>query len=246
MGVRVDFTVFPAIDLRRGQVVRLAQGDLARQSTYSTDPAGMARRWLEAGAAWLHVVNLDGAFDHPDLANREALQSILNVCAQFGAQVQFGGGLRSLPAVEQVLEAGVSRAVLGTAAIENPELVVEALHKFGADRIALGLDAVGGLVRGRGWTQASELHAQDLAQHFGRVGLRTVIYTDILRDGLGTGINLIATQALAEASGLNVIASGGVHALQDVRQVRLAGLAGVIIGRALYEGQLTLEEALAC
>jgi phosphoribosylformimino-5-aminoimidazole carboxamide ribotide isomerase len=241
------FTIYPAIDLHAGQVVRLSQGDLKRQTVYSRDPGVTARCWLEAGARWLHVVNLDGAFENPDQANRAALRDILAATQSFSPirQVQLGGGLRSLVAALQALESGVSRVVLGTAAVQSPELIRHLLEQCGAERVAVGLDARDGKVRLRGWTVDSTLNMEDLVQHFAGMGLRTVIYTDIARDGMGAGVNVAASLTLAQTSGLEVIASGGVHSLEDIQQVRQAGLSGVIVGRALYEGRLRLEEALA-
>ena len=241
----MSFTIYPAIDLRGGRVVRLKQGDLARMTAYSDDPAETARRWLDAGANWLHIVNLDGAFGEIDAANRSALEAILVVARSFGARVQFGGGMRSLDAVGQVLDLGVSRAVLGTIAIEQPEIVANALTRFGAERIAVGIDAREGLVRVRGWKNESEKTAKELALQMRSLGLHTIIFTDIARDGLGNGLNISATRELAEASKLNVIASGGVHTLEDVQAARDAKLAGVVIGRALYEGTINLSEALS-
>ena len=241
----MSFTIYPAIDLRGGRVVRLKQGDLARMTAYSDDPAETARRWLDAGANWLHIVNLDGAFGEIDAANRSALEAILVVARSFGARVQFGGGMRSLDAVGQVLDLGVSRAVLGTIAIEQPEIVANALTRFGAERIAVGIDAREGLVRVRGWKNESGKTAKELALQMRSLGLHTIIFTDIARDGLGNGLNISATRELAEASKLNVIASGGVHTLEDVQAARDAKLAGVVIGRALYEGTINLSEALS-
>ncbi|MCA1899406.1 MAG: 1-(5-phosphoribosyl)-5-[(5-phosphoribosylamino)methylideneamino]imidazole-4-carboxamide isomerase [Chloroflexi bacterium] len=232
--------VYPAIDLRGGRVVRLQQGDPARMTHYSDNPAETARRWLAAGAGWLHVVNLDGAFGERDDLNLAALKAILKC----GARVQFGGGLRSLEAVERALALGVSRAILGTAAIENPDVVAQALTRFGAEKIAAGLDARDGLVRTRGWKADGGALALDLALRLREIGLRTVIFTDIRRDGLARGVNLAAARELAETSGLEVIASGGAHTLADVRAVKEAGLAGVIVGRALYEETIDLREAL--
>ncbi len=236
----MTFTIYPAIDLRGGKVVRLKEGDPARLTAYSDDPAETARHWLGAGTSWLHVVNLDGAFGESDEANRSALQSILKT----GAQVQFGGGIRSLEAVGGALSLGVSRVILGTIAVEQPDVVAEALKKFGAERVAVGIDARGGIVRVRGWKEGSGITATDLARQMRRLGLRTVIFTDVSRDGLGSGLNIPSTRALAEASGLDVIASGGVHTLDDVIAARKANLAGAIIGRALYEGTIDLKEAI--
>jgi phosphoribosylformimino-5-aminoimidazole carboxamide ribotide isomerase len=240
----MSFTIYPAIDLRGGKVVRLKEGDPARMTAYSDDPADTARRWLSAGAGWLHVVNLDGAFGERDSANLSALKMILEVVSEFNAKVQFGGGIRSLDAMDAALSLGVYRAILGTIAVENPGLVADALTRFGADHIAVGIDARDGLVRVRGWKDGSGISANDLAVQMRTLGLRTVIYTDVSRDGLGSGLNIPATRQLADVSGLDVIASGGVHTLDDVMAARDAGLAGAIIGRALYEGSVILKDAL--
>lgn len=241
-----EFTVYPAIDLRAGRVVRLAQGDPERQTVYSHEPGAAARRWLQAGARWLHVVNLDGAFEQPDQANHRALQEILQAAAEFtpAGAVQFGGGLRSLAAVERALAAGVQRVALGTAVVQDPQLLGEAVRRFGAEHVAAGLDARQGVVMLRGWTEAGGLSVAQAARRLARAGVQTVIFTDIARDGMGGGPNLAATLALARESGLAVIASGGVGSLDDVRQARRAGLAGVIIGRALYAGAVELKDAL--
>lgn len=238
------FTIYPAIDLRNGGVVRLQEGDPARQTAYGDDPAEIARRWLEVGARWLHVVNLDGAFGENDTTNQSALRAILEVANKFGAQVQSGGGIRSLSAIAGALDLGVSRVVLGTIAIEQPQMIAESLKKFGAETIAIGIDARDGVVRVRGWQASSGILATDLALQMRALGVRTLVFTDISRDGLGAGLNISSTRALAEVSGLNVIASGGVHTLDDVNAARAASLAGVIIGRALYEATLDLKEAL--
>jgi len=236
----VTFTIYPAIDLRNGKVVRLAEGDPARMTAYSDDPAETARRWLDVGANWLHVVNLDGAFGESDDANRSALAAIIKV----GACLQFGGGLRSLEGVARVLDIGVTRAVIGTAAIEKPDMLASALARFGAERIVVGIDARDGFVRVRGWKDNSGLAAIDLARQLRKIGLRTVVSTDVSRDGLGNGLNIDAAQELANAGQFDVIASGGVGSLDDVYAARDAHLSGVIIGRALYEGAIDLKSAL--
>jgi phosphoribosylformimino-5-aminoimidazole carboxamide ribotide isomerase len=240
----MNFVIYPAIDLRAGKVVRLKEGDPARMTTYSDDPDVIARHWLETGARWLHVVNLDGAFGEGDETNRLALQKILQVAKEFDAHVQYGGGMRSLEAMEDVLNFGVSRVILGTIATENAVVVADAIRKFGVEQIAAGIDARDGLVRVRGWQDNSGIPSIDLALQMQTLGLRTVIFTDVSRDGLGSGLNIASTRELADASGLEVIASGGVHTLEDVIAARAANLAGVIIGRALYEGTIDLKEAL--
>lgn len=242
-----EFTLYPALDLRRGadgasRVVRLVEGDPQRQTVYSLDPAETARRWLQAGARWLHVVNLDAAFQGGAAGHSPALAGILKAAAEFGAQVQYGGGLRSLAAIETVLAAGVSRVVLGTAAVELPELLDEALRRWGNERVAAGLDARDGLVRVRGWQSNTGLPALELALELRRRGLEWLVFTDISRDGQQSGLNLAATAVLQQSSGLRVIASGGLKALDELHQARRAGLAGAILGRALYEGSLRLED----
>jgi phosphoribosylformimino-5-aminoimidazole carboxamide ribotide isomerase len=243
-----DFIVYPAIDLRGGSVVRLSQGDPQRQTIYGRDPGEIARQWLSAGARWLHVVNLDGAFGDRDAANRAALTTILKVVIQAGSAegVQFGGGLRSLADVETIIALGVRRAILGTAAIEAQDLVKEAVAHFGPDRIAVAIDARDNQVRVRGWTQRAQVDPITLGEQLCDLSVRNVIFTNIARDGVGTGVDVESTRRLAEATGLSVIASGGVASLEDVQAVRTAGLSGVIVGRALYEGKIDLEEALQC
>lgn len=235
------FTIFPAIDLRAGQVVRLAQGDLARQTLYATDPRAVAERWQAEGATWLHVVNLDGAFGDNTMINHQSLSAILSA----GINVQFGGGLRDEASLCRAFEAGISRAVIGTAAIENPALVGWALKEFGPERIAVGIDARDGKVRTKGWVEESVLTAIELGGRLRAQGVTWCVFTDIARDGVGTGVNVTATADLARATGLRVIASGGVSSQDDVQQVREAGLAGVIIGRALYEGQLNFQSLIS-
>lgn len=248
------FDLYPALDLRQGQVVRLVQGDLQRQTVYDSSPESAAQRWLAGGARWLHVVNLDGAFDQPDQPNQSALADIVRLAQAAGVRVQFGGGLRTAQSIARALDLGVSRVVLGTVAVEHPALVREAVQCFGAPAVAVALDAQAGVIQTRGWQQSGGVGAAELAQHLVREGVRTFIYTDISRDGLAVGVNLTVCAALQAAlsaqaqmpAALQVIASGGVHSLADLCAARQAGLAGVIIGRALYQGAFTLEDALRC
>ncbi len=237
------FTIYPAIDLRNGRVVRLQYGDPNKQTIFSDDPAAMGRQWLAAGAEWLHVVNLDGAFDEAGAANWAALPQL----TRLGAQVQFGGGIRALADVARALEAGAARVILGTTAVENPALVAEAIAQFGAERIVVGIDARDGRVKTRGWLHDTAVTPAQLGQQMKESGVQTVIYTDISRDGVLTGVNAAATAQLAQATGLRVIASGGVAALDDItRCAALAGqgVVGVITGRAIYDGRLDLQTAL--
>jgi phosphoribosylformimino-5-aminoimidazole carboxamide ribotide isomerase len=239
----VDFVVLPAIDLRDGRVVRLAQGDPRRQTVYGDDPAAMARRWHDEGARWVHVVNLDGAFGGADEAARANLEA-LGAIAATGLRVQFGGGLRHRPDVMRAYELGVTRVVIGTAAVENPDLVAWAIETYGPDRVAVGMDARKGRVAVRGWTQAAGVTAIELGTQLRQAGVSVCVFTDVARDGMGAGVNVPAAAALADATGMRVIASGGVAGLEDIRTARAAGLAGVIVGRALYEGVLELREAI--
>jgi phosphoribosylformimino-5-aminoimidazole carboxamide ribotide isomerase len=236
-----NFTVFPAIDLRNGKVVRLKQGDPNRQTTYSEDPASTARRWLEAGAGWLHVVNLDGALDEGDNENWDALGAILQVASENNARVQYGGGLRSFDSIGHALDLGISRVVLGTLAAEQPQILERALSEFGPDRLAAGIDARNGIVRVRGWKEQTAATASELASRLAALGLEWIIFTDVARDGIGSGLNIPASLELARITGLQVIASGGVDTNQDIQAASEAGLAGVIIGRALYEGRIAIR-----
>jgi phosphoribosylformimino-5-aminoimidazole carboxamide ribotide isomerase len=243
-----SFTIYPAIDLRRGQVVRLVQGDPSRQTIYADEPGAIARRWIEAGAAWLHVVNLDGAFGDSDRENQAALTAILAEATRLSppGKVQLGGGLRSLADLERAFILGVDRAILGTAAVEDPSFVEQALRQFGAGRLALAIDVHHRQLRVRGWQAGSRIDPTALGVWFARLGGRTAIYTDVSRDGLGRGVNVSAARKLSEASRLEVIASGGVSSQEDVQRVRQAGLQGIIVGRALYQGQVDLRELLSC
>jgi phosphoribosylformimino-5-aminoimidazole carboxamide ribotide isomerase len=236
------FMILAAVDLMGGRVVRLEQGEKERRTVFGEDAGEMARRWCAAGAAWLHVVNLDGAFGEGDAANRVALVEILRIAKFYGARVEFGGGLRDLDALGQALEIGVDRAILGTAAIEDPGMLRSAIERWGPERVGAGLDARGGIVRVRGWQASSGRAALDLAQEFRAAGLKWLVYTDIERDGMEGGVNAAATSDLARATGLQVIASGGVRDMDDVRRVRAAGLPGLIVGKALYSGAIQPEQ----
>jgi len=241
-----DFVVYPAIDLRRGRVVRLWQGDPARETAFAEDPAAVAQRWLAAGARWLHVVNLDAAFGEDDAANRAALEDILRVAAQYDAAVQWGGGVRSPEAAAYWLQRGVARVVVGSLAVQDPDAVAAMQVRWGADRIAVGLDARDGRVRTHGWRAASSLTAPELAAALAARGARVFIVTDIARDGTGQGPNLDLARAVAQAAGPNaqVIASGGVRTAEHIAAARRAGLAGIIVGRALYDGTVDLAAVL--
>jgi phosphoribosylformimino-5-aminoimidazole carboxamide ribotide isomerase len=236
--------IYPAIDLRRGRCVRLVQGDPRAETVVGDDPTAVARRWVGLGAAWLHVVNLDGAFGEEASANAAALRNILRAVS---IPVQFGGGLRSMAGIEAALALGVARVVVGTAALTDPDLLRQALDRLGSERVAVGIDARDGIVATHGWQQSSGVSALDLARHMQALGVTRVVYTDIGRDGTLTGVNAAACAVLAQASKLAVIASGGVATLDDIRRVKAVeagGVEGVIVGKALYAGQVDLAQAL--
>jgi phosphoribosylformimino-5-aminoimidazole carboxamide ribotide isomerase len=238
--------IYPAIDLRGGRCVRLVQGDPHAETVVSDDPIGTARRWANLGAEWLHVVNLDGAFGDTARAgkNVKALGAILTAV---NVPIQFGGGLRTVADIEAALALGVARVLIGTAAITNPSLVQEVLTRYGAERVALAIDARDGQIATHGWQQLSEITANTLALQMKALGVTRVVYTDITRDGTLTGVNAAACAALATESGLAVIASGGVASLEDVHRVKEvadSGVEGLIIGKALYAGEIDLSTAL--
>ncbi|MBW8011118.1 MAG: 1-(5-phosphoribosyl)-5-[(5-phosphoribosylamino)methylideneamino]imidazole-4-carboxamide isomerase [Chloroflexi bacterium] len=237
--------IYPAIDLRSGKVVRLKQGDPAAQKIYSDDAVQIAETWINAGAEWLHIVNLDGALGSKTEANWNAINKVLKNFGN-GVSVQLGGGLRDLAVIQKTLEAGVARVVLGTAAIERKEFAAQALDKFGPDKIAFGLDAKNGELMTRGWKISSGQTTIEFANDLADMGAKTIIYTNIATDGMGTGNDFETASQIAQTTRLEVIASGGVASIEDVKNVKAAGLRGLIIGRALYENQITLQEALAC
>jgi phosphoribosylformimino-5-aminoimidazole carboxamide ribotide isomerase len=234
--------LFPAVDLKSGQCVRLEQGDMARATVFNLDPAAQARAFAAQGFEYLHVVDLDGAFAGKPV-NAAAVEGIVKAA---GIPVQLGGGIRDLATIESWLGKGVTRVIIGTAAVRDPALVTGAARKF-PDRVAVGLDARDGKVAVSGWAETSELAVLDLAARFADAGVAALIYTDIARDGLLKGLNLDATIALAEAVDIPVIASGGLASIADVKALlepRARKLAGAVAGRALYDGRLDAAEAL--
>lgn len=234
--------LFPAIDLKGGQCVRLKLGDMAQATVFNDDPAAQARSFEAQGFTWLHLVDLDGAFAGKPV-NASAVETILNSVT---IPVQLGGGIRDLKQIEAWLARGIRRAILGTVALRNPDLVREACRKF-PGRIAVGIDAKGGKVAVEGWAEMSEMSAIELARRFEDVGVAAIIFTDVDRDGVLKGINIEATLMLAQATQIPVIASGGLASLADIRRLLepdCAILEGAISGRALYDGRLDAGEAL--
>jgi phosphoribosylformimino-5-aminoimidazole carboxamide ribotide isomerase len=235
--------LFPAIDLKGGQCVRLQQGDMARATVFNNDPAAQARAFEQQGFGYLHVVDLDGAFAGKPM-NAAAVDGIL---AAVSMPVQLGGGIRDTATVEAWLDKGVARVIIGTAAVRDPPFVKQAARDY-PGQIAVGLDARDGKVAVQGWAESSELSMLDIARRFEDAGVAAIIYTDIARDGLLKGLNLDATIALADAVSIPVIASGGLASIADVEALlepRAQKLAGAIAGRALYDGRLDPAEALA-
>lgn len=236
----MSFTIYPAIDLKGGQVVRLAEGDMARATVYADDPAAQARAFHDDGATALHVVDLDGAFAGAGV-NSAAVETIV---AAFPGRVQVGGGIRDRAAIDRWLALGVARVVVGTAALDNPDLV-RAAANAAPGRIVVAVDARNGMVATRGWAAVSTVTIADLAARFADAGVAALLFTDVGRDGLLKGVNVDATAALAAATALPVIASGGVAGTADIVALRAhRNIEGVIVGRAIYDGRLTLPDAL--
>ena len=234
--------LFPAIDLKEGLAVRLEQGDMARATIFHRDPAAQARAFEQQGFEYLHIVDLDGAFAGMPM-NAAAVDRILETV---GIPVQLGGGVRDTATVENWLEKGIDRIIIGTAAVRDPPFVKQAARDY-PGRIAVGLDARDGKVAVEGWAETSELSALDIARRFEDVGVSAIVYTDIARDGMLQGLNLDATVALAEAIRIPIIASGGLASIEDIKELlspRAGKLAGAIAGRALYDGRLDAAEAL--
>lgn len=233
--------IYPAIDLLEGKVVRLREGDPKQRSVFSDDPVATAQQWIDHGAEWLHMVSLDGTFG---AANQN--MAILEDVAKLDVQVQFTGGLRDMDALQAAKDAGASRLVIGTMAVRDPDSAGAAIRRFGAESVAVALDARDGKVATHGWTELSGQTPIELGKRLRALGAVHALYTDISRDGGMAGVNIADTVALAQATGLQVIASGGVSALADIAELARSGaVAGAIIGMALYQKTFTLEEALS-
>lgn len=232
--------IYPAIDIKDGKCVRLRQGDFYTANIYYDDPTIVARMWADAGASYIHVVDLDGA----QKGNDANLEVIGRIAESVNIPVQTGGGVRSLEDIDKRLSKGVSRVILGTVAVENSGFVAEAVKGFGSDRIVVGIDARDGMVAVRGWESTSSVVALNLAKQMCEVGVKTVIYTDIAKDGMLSGPNLSYTKKLVDESGLSIIASGGVSGMRDLEDLAGIGAAGVIVGKSLYEKRIILEDAI--
>ncbi len=233
--------LYPAIDLKDGQCVRLLRGDMRKATVFGDDPARQARAFQDAGCGWLHLVDLNGAFEGAPV-NGSAVNEILRTCS---VPAQLGGGIRSMKTVEDWLSKGLARVILGTSAVEDPAFVREAARRF-EGHVAIGLDARNGRIATRGWAEETDIRAGDLARMFEDAGVAAIIYTDIERDGAMKGPNIAATADLARSVSIPVIASGGVSSLEDIRALRTCGadLDGVISGRALYDGAIEISQAL--
>ena len=232
--------LYPAIDLKDGQAVRLVHGDMDQSTVFNDDPAAQARDFVDAGCEWLHLVDLNGAFAGEPV-NAAPVEAILKACP---VPAQLGGGIRDMKTIERWIDRGLARVILGTVAVENPDLVREAAREF-PGKVAVGLDARNGFVATKGWATETEIQVTDLAKSFEDAGISAIIYTDILRDGAMKGPNITATEALARAVNIPVIASGGVSSMDDLSALKATGvISGAISGRALYDGAIDLGAAL--
>ncbi len=238
----MSFTIYPAIDMKGGNCVRLLQGDYDKETVYGDSPFDMAKKFADEGADWIHMVDLDGAKD----GKRVNDQYVIQAARELGVSVQIGGGIRTEEDILHYLENGVTRVIIGSIAVSNPEFAIEMVGKYGK-AIAVGLDAKNGYVATHGWLETSEVKAVDLGKRFADAGAETFIFTDIATDGMLSGPNVEAVRMLAKETGTNVIASGGVSQLADLSQLKefaSEGIAGAIVGKAIYEGRFTVAEAL--
>lgn len=231
--------LYPAIDIKNGQCVRLRQGVFNDTTVYANEPYSVAKEFEAAGAKFLHVVDLDGALKGTG-ANEEALKRIVE---NVGIPVEIGGGIRTMQDIEHRLDLGVARVILGTKAVESPEFVKEAVEKFGADKIVIGIDAKDGFVAIKGWETISSTDAVTLALSMKELGVKTIIYTDISKDGMLCGPNFAQTARMVEATGMNIVASGGVSCMNDLIKLEEIGVEGAILGKAIYEKKVDLKEA---
>lgn len=232
--------LYPAIDIKNGQCVRLKQGQFVDVNVYSNHPEEIACKWEELGASYIHVVDLDGALAGKSM-NEDVIKKILK---NVSVPVQVGGGIRSISNIENMLNIGVSRVIIGTKAVENPKLIHDAIKHFGADKIVVGIDAKNGYVATQGWETVSQLIALDLCKRMENIGVKTIIYTDISKDGMLTGPNIEYTGLLVSETNLDIIASGGVSSIKDLEHLKEIKVQGTIIGKALYSNNIKLDEAI--
>ena len=234
--------IFPAIDIRGGKCVRLLKGDFAQETVFSDDPAAMARKWQQQGAQFLHLVDLDGAL----AGKSQNLATVRAILAVVTIPVELGGGIRTMANIDEVLALGVRRIILGSVAVHDPDLVKAACAKYG-NRVVVGIDAKDGIVAVDGWGVSGNVQVGSLAKAMAEAGVRTIIYTDIARDGTLEGVNVEATARLARESGIRIVASGGVKSVEDIRALKAYekdGIEGVIVGKSIYMGTLDLQEAI--
>ena len=231
--------IYPAIDIIDGKAVRLSQGSFDNVTVFNDTPADAAKDWVDAGATYIHIVDLDGA----RYGKTFVIDIIKDIKSKYNIKIETGGGVRTMKDIDDRIEAGASRVIIGTAAVKNPELVKEAVEKYG-DKIAVGVDAKNGMVAISGWEEVSNVTAVDLCLKMKSYGVNTVIYTDISKDGMMSGPNIESTKDLIEKTGMDIIASGGVSKIEDVENVNKINAAGVIIGKALYNGALDLKEVI--
>ena len=235
--------IFPAIDLRGGKCVRLFKGDFRQETVFSDHPADMAKKWQSQGAEFLHLVDLDGAL----AGSSRNLEAVRDILAAIDIPAELGGGIRTMENIETILSLGIRRVILGSVAVRNPELVREACAEYGGERVVVGIDARDGIVAVDGWGVSGDIKAGELAKRMAGVGVTTIIYTDISRDGTLSGVNVEATAELARESGLGIIASGGVKSVEDIRRLKAhekEGIEGVIAGKSIYTGSLDLAQAI--
>lgn len=232
--------IYPAIDIKNGQCVRLSQGKFHDVEVYSNAPVKIAKQWEQQGATYLHLVDLDGAFVGHSVNDDVIKEIVLNV----KIPIQIGGGIRTIKDIDSKLNLGVSRVIIGTKAVENPAFIKEAINIFGADRIVIGIDTKDGRVAIEGWEKVSNYSAISLGLSMREIGIKTVIYTDITKEGMLEGVNLTRTLEMAEATGLDMIVSGGVSSLKDLEMIEEVNIQGVIIGKALYENRIDLKKAI--
>ncbi|GKX28890.1 1-(5-phosphoribosyl)-5-[(5-phosphoribosylamino) methylideneamino] imidazole-4-carboxamide isomerase [Vallitalea longa] len=232
--------IYPAIDIKNGKCVRLRQGKFNEQTVYSNSPYQVAKKWAENGASYIHVVDLDGALDG-NWTNKDTIKKIVD---SVNIPVQTGGGIRSIRDIEDRLNVGISRVIIGTLAVKNPRFVKDAIDKFGSNRIVVGIDAKDGMVAINGWEELSVISALELCKKMKSYGVKTIVYTDITKDGMLIGPNIDYTKHLIDETGLDIIASGGVSSIKDLREVKNINAEGAIIGKALYTNAVDLKEAI--